>query len=66
MEQTFNAIGLVAANGMKAAIQEGDFQPLSQRTIDARLKRGRTGVKPLLDTGQLRNSISYVLRRRGE
>lgn len=64
MDKTLHAIGLVAATGMKQAIQDGGFAPLAPRTLAARRARGRTGEKPLLDTGQLRNAISYILRKK--
>lgn len=65
MDKAFHSIGLIASRGMKTAIQESDFVPLAPRTLAARLDRGRTGTKPLLDTGQLRNSVTYVLQKIG-
>lgn len=65
MNKAFNAAGLIAASGMKTAIQEGNFVALAQRTLDARMARGRSGTKPLLDTGQLRNAVTYVLQQIG-
>jgi phage gpG-like protein len=62
VEDGLNAIGLIAVNSVRAKIQSGPFAPLAKSTIRARLRRGRTGVRPLIDTGQLRNSITYVLR----
>jgi hypothetical protein len=34
-------------------------------TLERRRAKGRTGTKPLIDTGQLRNAITYVLRKKG-
>lgn len=58
------AVGLTAQNAVRAKINEGVPPPLAPSTIAARLRRGRTGDKPLIDTGQLRNSISYVIRKK--
>lgn len=58
-------IGLLAANAVKATINAGDFAPLAASTIyrrQNRKKAPRSGEKPLIDTGQLRNSITYVIR----
>ncbi|MGY2438562.1 hypothetical protein [Pseudomonas sp. SDO52101_S400] len=59
-----NATGLVAQAGARYEINNGDLAPLSDRTLAARRKRGRTGIKPLIDTGQLRNAITYVIREK--
>ncbi|MCS3839394.1 phage gpG-like protein [Pseudomonas sp. JAI111] len=59
-----NATGLVAQAGAKFEINNGIFEELKKSTLAARRKRGRTGVKPLIDTGQLRNSITYVIRKK--
>lgn len=55
-------VGLVAQNAVRRKIDEGPFAPLSPVTLSKRRKRGRTGTKPLIDTGQLRNAITYVVR----
>ncbi|MDI2595019.1 hypothetical protein POF45_26875 [Pseudomonas sp. 681] len=59
-----NATGLVAQAGLRARINSGDFAPLSKRTLAARRRRGRTGIKPLIDKGELRNSLTYVIRKK--
>lgn len=66
VERGFIAAGLTAQNGVRRQINEGNFAPLSEATLAARRARGRTGTKPLIDTGQLRNSVTYVLRKKGE
>jgi hypothetical protein len=38
---------------------------LAERTLAARKARGRTGEKPLIDTGQLRNAVTFVVQARG-
>lgn len=55
-------VGLVAQNSIKRRITTGPFAPLKPGTIAARRRRGRTGTKPLLDTGAMRNSITFVIR----
>lgn len=62
IDRTLNQVGLVAVNAVRAKIQSGPFEPLKPATLAARRRRGRTGTRPLLDTGQLRNSINYIIR----
>ncbi len=62
----FNGAGLVAQNAVRAKITDGPFKELSEKTLAARKRRGRTGEKPLIDTGQLRNSVTYVIRPKGK
>lgn len=61
-DKVHTAVGLIAEKGIKAKITDGPFVPLSPRTIAARKARGRTGEKPLLDTGQYRRAITHVIR----
>ena len=63
VDQAMHALGLAVSLAVKLKINTGPFQPLSERTIAQRRARGRYGDKPLIDTGQLRNAITYVLRR---
>lgn len=80
----FAKAGAVAVSSVQAKITDGPFAPLSQRTIEARARRGRRGAKqylklqgqgtpddilqgaglvvPLVDTGALRRSITFVIR----
>lgn len=57
-EEVYEKIGLVASNDVKAYIVSGSFVPLKQSTID---RKGSS--KPLIDTGELRNSISWEVRK---
>lgn len=59
-----NATGLIAQAGARNEINNGVFEVLAPATLAARRRRGRTGDKPLIDTGQLRNSITYVIREK--
>jgi len=54
--------GTLAANSVKSFITNAEFVPLAPATIRNRLSRGRTGDKPLIDTGQYRRSITHVVR----
>jgi phage gpG-like protein len=62
VEKAHMAIGLETASAVQKKITDGPFVPLSPVTIANRKARGRTGINPLLDTGQLRRSITYVIR----
>lgn len=55
-------VGLQAQNAVRAKLTDGPFAPLKDSTLANRRRRGRTGEKPLIDTGQLRNSITFVVR----
>ena len=63
VEQIYNALGNTAQNAMRKRITDGPFIPLSPRTIAARRAKGRKGTKPLIDTGQLRRALTYVIRK---
>jgi len=65
LDDTHNAVGLIAAASVQRKITDGPFAPLAPRTLAARKARGRTGERPLVDTGQLRRSVSYVVRPKG-
>lgn len=64
VEKGLIAAGTVAATSIKAKITAGPFAPLKPATLAARRRRGRTGTKPLLDTGKLRNAINFVVRNK--
>lgn len=66
LEKAYNKAGLLAQASIRSVItkQEG-FDPLSESTIEAREREGFKGKKRLIRTGQLRNSITYVVRKRG-
>ncbi|MCA6999493.1 hypothetical protein [Dickeya solani] len=62
-EQYLNRAGTLAANSAKNVITSGDqLAPLESSTIRSRASRGRTGIKPLYDTGGLLRSITYIVR----
>ena len=49
-------VGAWTANAIKARIVSGPFVPLKPRTI---ARKGSD--KPLIDTGQLKNSVSFIV-----
>ena len=57
-----NGAGQAGATGVQQRITDGPFEPLSPRTLEARKRAGRTGEKPLMDKGDYRSRITYVLR----
>lgn len=59
-----NKAGMLASGEVKKYMTHGSFEPLAKSTIAARLRRGRTSEKPLIDTSQLRNAVTYVLRKK--
>lgn len=61
----YERAGIIAANSVKKAINDqSGIEPPSEATIAAREARGFKGTKALLVTGQLRNSITSVVRRK--
>ena len=61
-ERHLHAAGLLAQNSVRRTLTTTAYRPLSERTHAERRARGRTGTKPLIDTGQYRRSITYVVR----
>lgn len=68
----FKKAGLTAQNNVRMKITEGIDPQLAEATIAARQRKGRkskggkvgddSSVTPLVDTGQYRKSITYVIR----
>jgi hypothetical protein len=79
MMSELRAAGQEAASAVQQKITDGPFEPLAPSTIRARERKllgttaltpsqraaGFADIKPLIDTGQLRASITYVIRDRG-
>lgn len=60
-----NTAGLIAQASVKRTLKAGEgFAPLKPSTLAARRRKGVKGEKPLIRTGQLLNSITYVVRDR--
>ena len=56
-DEAYRRLGIVASNDVKAKMVNGPFTPLKQQTVD---RKGSS--KPLIDTGELRQSITYEVR----
>lgn len=63
IDRTLHRVGLVAQASVRNKINTGPLAPLAPATLRARRRRGRTGEKPLIDTGQLKNAVNYVVAR---
>ncbi|MCJ2023101.1 hypothetical protein, partial [Methylobacterium sp. J-067] len=63
-EQALHKVGISGTSAVQAKITECDLAPLSPRTIKGRLRRGRTGTKPLFDTGAYRRAFTYTIQPR--
>lgn len=61
--ETYNRAGIVASTSIKKVInsQEG-IEPPSEATLAARKAAGFKGTKALVETGQMRNAITYVVK----
>jgi hypothetical protein len=77
VEQGSHAVGLIAQNAVRAMISSNIPPPLKPATIRARQRRSKGSsyrrkatsaidVTTLVDSGQLRASISYVVRKTQE
>lgn len=63
----YNRMGIIAMNSVKRTLTKGDgYDKLSERTLAERKEAGFKGTKPLIRTGQLRNSITYVIQTGNE
>lgn len=65
LNQALNQMGLKMAADVKDSITDGSYEALKQSTLDARQSRKRTqGVasKPLIDTGQMLQSVTYAVK----
>ena len=56
-----NKAGLQGQNGVRAQFADNDWPALKPETI---ARKGKGKDKPLIDTGQLRKSITYVVREK--
>lgn len=64
IEQTLNAVGLIAVTAVKKVFdaQGPGWEPLKPGTLAARRRQGFKGTKILLRSGQLRNAVTFVVR----
>jgi len=67
VERQFQRVGRIARDAIKMKITDGPFAPLAPATIAARKSkrksRSNTDIRPLIDTGELRNAINFVIRK---
>jgi hypothetical protein len=62
VDQYYNRAGIIGSNAVKKAINAQDgIDPPAEATLKAREARGFKGTKALIVTGQMRNSITYVI-----
>ncbi len=59
-------IGLTATSSVKSLITDGISPKLADSTVKDRKRRRRTGTTPLLDTGQYRRNIDFVVSSDGK
>ena len=60
--RVMHRVGLTCQSSIRELVNDGIEPALSPRTIAARIKKGVTTTKPLVVTGSLRNSITYVVK----
>lgn len=60
-EQALKQIGAVAVSMVQKTIVSGSFEPNAQSTV---MRKGSD--RPLIDTGQMRQSVHYVIKPKGE
>ncbi|MDN7413504.1 hypothetical protein QZM42_33805 [Burkholderia vietnamiensis] len=65
VNRSLNRAGLVAQNSVRAKINSNIPPKLADSTLAARRRRGITRENTLVDTGQYRNAITYVIRKKG-
>jgi hypothetical protein len=74
VDKGFAALGLFVVSGIRKKLRDGPWQPLSPRTVMARI-HARTSVKaegwvflkymtPLIDTSAMLKAITYVVRNK--
>lgn len=64
-EQAFKEIGIFQKNLVQETIEDGEFVPNSPATIRRKTVDGKKGDHPLIDTGTMKNSVNYVIEKKG-
>lgn len=62
----FAAAGQAGASAVKAMINSNVGPPLAESTLAGRRRRGLRRTNTLVDTGQMRNAVTYVVREDGK
>lgn len=66
LDRYYERAGIIASNAVKKAINDQeDIAPLAPSTLAARASSGFRGDKALVRSGQLRNAITYIVKRFG-
>lgn len=65
VQRRLNLAGIAAQNSVRAKVNSNIAPQLAESTLEARRRRGVTRENTLVDTGQYRNSITYVIRKKG-
>lgn len=76
VEDNLEIAGMEAVDGVKTYMTNADFKPLSPRTLENRHRSRNTkskranelegvDVKPLINTGALRDSVDYIVKKEG-
>lgn len=63
-EQVLKEIGAFQKGLIQETIKEGVFIPNAPETIQRKSKKGGP-VTPLIDTGQMRQSVNYQIKKKG-
>lgn len=58
VDELFSALGEAAKDSVQKAIMEGDYAPLSPKTVAA-----KGSNKPLFDTGSMVGSVTFEIRK---
>ena len=58
VDAALGQLGLMASSDIKEQIKNGSYAPLKQATI-----KRKGSSKPLIDTGQMRQSVTYELEK---
>lgn len=59
-EQVLKEIGIFQKDLIQEKITEGSFAPNAESTV-----RQKGGSKPLIDSGRMRQSVNYVIQKKG-
>jgi hypothetical protein len=55
--------GEVGRDAIRSEIMTGDYAPLAPATVADRRARGNASEKPLFDTGQMYDAVTYQIKR---
>jgi hypothetical protein len=72
VEQAMHAVGLMCQNEVRRKITMGPFVPLADSTVKGRMskrkhrKATRSDMRPLNDTGRLRQAQTYAIEKHGQ